>query len=116
MIDNSCLGNVATQNAVALQTLVAERDKAFRAQAFTLKQANTRVAQLQHQQAEQATREAALLEELSCGAIQGQASSVESMAAAASEQGTLKRVQSRLPPSMETMRQRLEPIMSSGEN
>ncbi|DBA85982.1 TPA: hypothetical protein ACH3X1_005520 [Trebouxia sp. C0004] len=99
-----------------LKSLVAERDKAFRAQAFTLKQLNTRVVQLQHQQTEQASREAALLQELSLGSIEGQSSTAESLVAA-SEHGsisTLKRVQSRLPPGMETMRRRLEPIMSSG--
>lgn len=50
-----------------LQAQLIEKDKAFRAQAFTLKQANTRVQQMQQQQqqeAEQAQlREAALVEE-----------------------------------------------------
>ena len=104
-------------HASVMQSLVAERDKAFRAQAFTLKQLNTRVVQLQHQQTEQASREAALLQELSSASIEGQSSTAESLVAA-SEHGsisTLKRVQSRLPPGMETMRRRLEPIMSSGE-
>lgn len=53
-----------------LQAQIVEKDKAFRAQAFTLKQANTRVQQIQQQQheLEQAhNREAALLEEeLAC--------------------------------------------------
>ena len=104
-------------HASVMQSLVAERDKAFRAQAFSLKQLNTRVVQLQHQQTEQASREAALLQELSLGSLEGQSSTVESLVAA-SEHGsmsTLKRGQSRLPPGMETMRRRLEPIMSSGE-
>lgn len=101
-----------------MQSLLAERDKAFRAQAFNLKQLNTRVVQLQHQQTEQASREAALLQELSLGSIEGQHSTAESLVAAnehGSISSTLKRVQSRLSPSMETMRRRLEPIMSSGE-
>ena len=104
-------------HASVMQSLVAERNKAFRAQAFSLKQLNTRVIQLQHQQTEQASREAALLQELSLGSIEGQSSTAESLVAA-SEHGsmsTLKRVQSRLPLGMETMRRRLEPIMSSGE-
>lgn len=49
-----------------MQAQVVEKDKAFRAQAFTLKQANMRLQQVQQQQheAEQAHhREAALLEE-----------------------------------------------------
>ena len=104
-------------HASVTQSLVAERDKAFRAQAFSLKQLNTRVVQLQHQQTEQASREAALLQELSLGSLEGQSSTAESLVAA-SEHGsmsTLKRGQSQLPPGMETMRRRLEPIMSSGE-
>lgn len=97
------------------QGLVSERDKAFRAQAFTLKQANTRVAQLQQQQAESSSREAALMEELSFGAIQGQPSAADSLLSAGEHGVTgLRKMQSRLPSGMETMRRRLEPIMSTG--
>ncbi|KAL0052320.1 hypothetical protein WJX82_000201 [Trebouxia sp. C0006] len=104
-----------TREVDRLKSLVAERDKAFRAQAFSLKQLNTRVVQLQHQQTEQASREAALLQELSLGSLEGQSSTVESLVAASDHgsMSTLKRGQSRLPPGMETMRRRLEPIMSS---
>ena len=96
-----------------MQGLVAERDKAFRAQAFALKQANTRVAQLQQQQAELASREAALLEELSHGAAQEQTSTADSMAAA-NEQGVSMKKMRRLASGMDSMRRRLEPTMSTG--
>ena len=98
-----------------LQGLVSERDKAFRAQAFALKQANTRVTQLQQQQAELASREAALMQELSHGALQGQASAAESILLAPEHGSSLKKMQSRLPSGMETMRRRLEPILSAGQ-
>ncbi len=100
---------------IIMQNLVAERDKTFRAQAFALKQLNTRVVQLQHQQTDQASREAALREELSSGTIEGQPSSVASLVAGSEYGVTLRRIQSKLPPGMETMRRRLEPIMSTGE-
>ena len=97
------------------QGLVSERDKAFRAQAFALKQANTHVAQLQQQQADSTSREAALMEELSFGAIQGQPSAADSLLSAGDHGVTgLRKVQSRLPSGMETMRRRLEPIISTG--
>lgn len=100
----------------AIQGLVSERDKSFRAQAFALKQANTRVGQLQQQQAESSIREAALMEELSFGVIQGQPSAVDSLLPAGDHSTTgLKKMQSRLPSGMETMRRRLEPIMSTGQ-
>ena len=92
---------------------MTERDKAFRGQAFALKQANTRIAQLQQQQAEVASREAALVQELWHGVIQGQASTAESLLLATEHGSTLKKMQSRLPSGMETMRRRLEPILST---
>lgn len=94
-----------------LQGLVSERDKAFRAQAFALKQANTRVAQLQQQQAELAIREAALMQELSHGTFQ----TAESLLSATEHGSSLKKMQSRLPSGMETIRRRLEPILSTGQ-
>ena len=97
-----------------MQSLVAERDKAFRAQAFTLKQLNTRLIQLQHQQAEQATREAGLLQQLSLGHLDQQLSATESLCGTTEYGATLKKSLSRLPVGMETMRRRLEPIMASG--
>lgn len=98
-----------------LQGLVSERDKTFRGQAFALKQANTRVTQLQQQQAELASREAALMQELSHGAIQGQASTADSLILAPEHGSSLKKMQSRLPSGNETMRRRLEPILSTGQ-
>ena len=96
-----------------MQVLVAERDKAFRAQAFALKQANTRVSQLQQQHADLVSRDAALMEEMSYGPVQQQPSPAASLLPTGSMNG-LKKMQSRLPSGMETMRRRLEPIMSTG--
>ena len=62
----ACMQHPSSVLCHAVQAQVVEKDKAFRAQAFTLKQANMRVQQVQQQQheAEQAHhREAALLEE-----------------------------------------------------
>ena len=101
-------------HVTTLQSLLAEREKAFRAQAFALKQLNTRVVQLQQQHTEQASREAALLQELSCGVIQPQTSSAESLVAPSEQGVSLKRMHSCLPAGMETMRRRLEPMMSTG--
>ena len=99
-----------------VQGLVSERDKAFRAQAFALKQANTRISQLQQQQAESSSREAALVEELSFGAIQGQPSAADTLLSADGRSTSgLRKMQSRLPSGMETMRRRLEPILSTGQ-
>ena len=92
---------------------MSERDKACRSQAFALKQANTRVAQLQQQQAELASREAALMQELSQGAVQGQISTAGSLVSANEQGMTLKKMHSRVPSGMETMRRRLEPILST---
>ncbi|KAL3159433.1 hypothetical protein ABBQ38_009860 [Trebouxia sp. C0009 RCD-2024] len=95
-----------------LKGLVAERDKAFRAQAFALKQANTRAAQLQQQQAELVSREAALLEELSLRATPGETSTADLMQA--NEQGMSMKKTRRLPSGTDSMRRRLESTMSTG--
>lgn len=95
-----------------MQGLVAERDKAFRAQAFALKQANTRAAQLQQQQAELVSREAALLEELSLRATPGETSTADLMQA--NEQGMSMKKTRRLPSGTDSMRRRLESTMSTG--
>lgn len=72
------------------------------------------MTQLQQQQAELASREAALMQELSHAAIQGQVSTAGSLLLANEHGTTLKKVHSRLPSGMETMRRRLEPILSTG--
>lgn len=95
-----------------MQGLVAERDKAFRAQAFALKQANTRAAQLQQQQAELVSQEAALLEELSHRATQAETSTADSMQA--NDQGVSMKKTRRLPSGTDSMRRRLETTMSTG--
>lgn len=100
-----------------MQGLVAERDKAFRGQAFALKQANTRAAQLQQQQAELASREAALMEELSHAALQGQTSTADWAQMGHEQVMTLKKMSARrMPSGAESMRRPLEPVMSTGES
>ena len=97
-----------------MQGVVVERDKAFRAQGFALKQVNTRMAQLQQQHADATKREAELIEQLSCSPIQGQPSLTGSVHTS-EHSASLKKMHSRLPSSMETMRRRLEPIASLGK-